>query len=126
MMTHQSPRPAEPATARRARHLLDPADLHASHQRHQGSMESLTRVQTWVISVLTVTTILHLSVGAILVAYFADPDRLDARIGANVIAGAIGVLAVVVGLLIHRRSPLSWWLPLGLLPGIVGAILTFS
>jgi hypothetical protein len=110
---------------RRPRHLLDPADLHASHQRSQGSSESLTRVQRWIVSVLAVTTILHLAGGVALVAIFVDDSRLDARIGLNVIAGVIGVLAVASGLLIHGKRPLSPWLLLGLVPGLVGAWFTF-
>ena len=117
--------PSGPAP-KRARHLLDPSDLHAHHQRSQGTLESLTRVQTWVVSILVVSTILHLAAGAVFIAYFADADRLDARIGANVIASLIGVAAVATGLLIHRRSPISPWLALGLLPGVIGAIVTFA
>ena len=111
---------------RRPRHLLDPNDLQRSHQRTQGSSESLTSVQRWVISVLAVTTILHLAAGVALVAIFVDDSRLDARIGLNVIAALIGVLAVAAGMLIHGKRPLSPWLLLGLLPGIVGAWFTFS
>ena len=76
-------------------------------------------------SVLAVTTILHLAGGVALVAVFVDDSRLDARIGLNVIASVIGVLAVAAGLLIHGRRPLSCWLLLGLLPGLVGAWFTF-
>jgi hypothetical protein len=43
-----------------------------------------------------------------------------------VIAAVIGVLAVAAGLLIHGRKLPSWWLLLGLLPGIIGAWFTFS
>jgi hypothetical protein len=114
-----------PVAPKRPRHLLDPNDIRGSHQRSQGSAESLTQVQRWVMSVLAVTTILHLAGGTVLVAVLADAARLDARIGLNVIASVIGVVAVATGLLIHGRRPLSGWLLLGLLPGIVGAWLTF-
>jgi hypothetical protein len=117
------PDPTPPV--RRPRHLLDPADVHGSHQRSQGTTESLGRVQRWVISALAVTTILHLAAGVALVAIFVDDARLDARIGLNVIAGVIGLLAVAAGLLIHGKRPLSWWLLLGLVPGLVGAWFTF-
>ena len=110
---------------RRPRHLLDPHDLHGSHQRSQSSKESLTRVQRWVMSVLAVTTILHFAGGTALVAIFSDDTRLDARIGLNLIAAVIGVMAVATGLLIHGRKPLSGWLLLGLVPGLVGAWFTF-
>jgi hypothetical protein len=115
----------DPTPVRRPRHLLDPNDVHGSHQRSQGNAKSLTSVQRWVISVLAVTTILHLAGGVALVAIFTDDDRLDARIGLNVIAAVIGVLAVAAGMLIHGKRPLSPWLLLGLVPGLVGAWLTF-
>jgi hypothetical protein len=110
---------------RRPRHLLDPEDLHGSHQRSQGTAESLSRVQMWVMSVLVVTTLGHLAAGVALAAVFTDAPRLDARIGLNVIAAVIGCLAVAAGLMIHKRSPLSWWLLVGLLPGVIGAWFTF-
>lgn len=111
---------------RRPRHLLDPDDLHRSHQRSQSSTESLTRVQRWVMSVLAVTTILHLAGGTAVVAVFADEDRMDARVGLNVIAAVIGALSVATGLMIHGKRPLSPWLLLGLLPGLIGAWFTFA
>ena len=77
------------------------------------------------ISFLAVTTILHLAAGVAVVAVFMDEARLDARIGLNVIAGVIGVLAVAAGLLIHKRSPLSPWLLLGLTPMLGGLWFTF-
>ena len=110
---------SSPQPVRRPRHLLDPEDLRRSHQSSQSSLESLTNVQRWVMSVLAVTTIAHLAVGLVFAALVADA-KLDAVIGLNVIAMVIGVLAVAAGMLIHRRSPLSPWLLLGLLPGIVG------
>ncbi len=110
---------------RRPRHLLDPDDLRRSHLRSQGTSESLTSVQRWVMSALAVTTILHLAGGVVLLAVFTDDDRLDARIGLNFIAGVIGVVAVATGLLIHGKKPLSWWLLLGLVPMLVGLWFTF-
>ena len=80
----------------------------------------------WVMSVLVVTTLEHLAGGVALVAVFTSDAALDARIGLNVIAAAIGCLAVAAGLMIHTRSPLSWWLVLGLLPGVIGAWFTFA
>ena len=79
----------------------------------------------WVASVLVVTTLEHLAGGVVVIAVFTDDARLDARIGLNVIAAVIGCLAVAVARLIHHRNPLSWWLLPGLLPGLVGAWLTF-
>jgi hypothetical protein len=118
--------PSDPLPpVRRPRHLLDPNDLHRSHQRSQGTKESLGNVQKWVMSALVVTTILHLAGGVAILAITMDDAKLDARIGLNVIAAFIGVVAVASGLLIHGKSALSWWLLLGLVPGLVGAWFTF-
>ena len=111
---------------RRPRHLLDPNDVRGSHQRSQGTKESLGNVQKWVMSALAVTTIGHLAGGVAILAMSMDDAGLDARIGLNVVAAFIGVVAVASGLMIHGRKPLSWWLLLGLVPGIVGAWFTFS
>jgi hypothetical protein len=75
-------------------------------------------------SVLAVTTILHLAAGLVVAAFYTDESRLDARIGLNLIAAVIGVLAVATGRLIHHKSALSAWLLLGLVPGLVGLWLT--
>ena len=99
---------------------MDPEDLHRSHRSSQSSQESLTSVQRWVMSVLAVTTILHLAAGLILAAVFMDDSRQGARIGLNLIAAVIGLLAVATGRLVHGKSPLSSWLLLGLVPAIVG------
>ena len=49
-------------------------------------------------------------------------DRMDARIGLNVIAAGIGVVAVATGRLIHQKSPLTPWLLLGLVPRARGRL----
>jgi hypothetical protein len=84
---------------------------------------SLNRVQTWVLSTLAVTTLLHMSAGLVLAALVAD--TVDARLGLLVIAGLFGVFSVVAGLAIHKRRPLSCWLLLGWLPSIIGAYFIF-
>jgi hypothetical protein len=114
-----------PAPRRRARHLLDPDDLGRRPRDLAAEKRSLTRVQQWVMSVLAVTTILHLSAGLVLAAHFLPAERGDgARIGLDVIAAIFGVLAVAAGRAIHRRSVLSPWLVLGVLPGVIGVWLT--
>jgi hypothetical protein len=77
-------------------------------------------------SVLAVTTILHLSVGLVVAAIYMDDSRLDGRIGLNVIAAVVAMLAVAVGRVIHQKNPLSTWLLLGLVPGAVGLWLTLA
>lgn len=98
--------------------------MHRSHQRSQGSTESLGNVQRWVMSVLAVTTILHLSAGLVLASVYLDTQRPGARVGLDLLAGVIGVLAVAAARAIHRKSPLSGWLLLGVVPGLVGLWLT--
>lgn len=99
----------------RRRHLMDPANP----QRSTGSM-SMSSVQRWVMSVLAVTTILHLAGGLALAAVFVDTTRAGADIGLLVIAAAVGVLGVASGFLIHQRNPVTPWLLLGLLPAAIG------
>jgi len=83
-------------------------------------LERLQRVQRRVMSVLLVTTVLHLSVGLVIAADHVNEDRLDARIGLNVIATAFMVGGIAATLLINHKSWKSPWLLIGLLPGIVG------
>jgi predicted anti-sigma-YlaC factor YlaD len=116
---------SDQAAPRRQRHLLDPEDLRRSHARTQSSHASLTNVQRWVMSVLAVTTILHLAVGLVVAAVYVDRGT-SARVGLSVIAAAFGVIAVATGLVIHRRSALSPWLLLGLLPGVAGLWLSLG
>ncbi len=112
--------PESPARPRR-RHLIDP-----SNPPPPPTKASLSHVQQWVMSVLAGTTILHLSLGLLLAAWYIEGDQLVPVIGLEVIAGIFGVLAVATGLAIHRRPVLSPWLLLGTLPGVVGIIVTLT
>jgi hypothetical protein len=116
-MTDQTPAPPK-----RRSHLMDPNNP----TRSAAASMSVGQVQKWVMSVLAVTTILHLSAGLMIAAYFIDADRPDARIGLVVIAGAFGVIAVAAGRAIHRVRILSPWLLLGLIPPILGAWVIFG
>ncbi|MGD9957932.1 hypothetical protein [Nocardioides sp.] len=111
-----------PAPPKRRSHLMDPNN---PVRATQTSM-SLGQVQKWVMSVLAVTTILHMSAGLMLAAYFIDEGRQGARIGLVVIAGAFAVIAVAAGRAIHRARILSPWLLLGVIPPLVGAWLIFG
>lgn len=106
------------ATSRR-RHLMDPN----APVRDQYGSPGTTRVQTWVMSTLVVTTILHMAGGLLVAAWFIDAADTVPRVGLSVIAGAFGVMAVAAGLAIHKRPLLSPWLLLGLLPTVVGLVL---
>jgi len=85
----------------------------------------ITTVQRWVMSVLVVTTIAHLSFGIVAAAFTIEDDRPGAKIGMLVIAAIFGMGAVVAGALIHEKSPVNWFLPLGLIPSLVGAYFLF-
>jgi hypothetical protein len=87
---------------------------------------SLSQVQKWVMSVLAVTTIGHLASGLVVAAYFLEEGRTGARAGLLGVAGFFGMVAVAVGFLIHRRSPVTPWLLAGLLPAAVGAVLFWT
>jgi hypothetical protein len=105
---------------------MDPANPRRETRKpgDSGPMH-LEPVQKWVLSVLAATTIAHMAGGLVIAAMFVEDDRVDARIGLNVLAGAFGVLTVVVFRAIHRWKPLSPWLLLGVLPTVAGLWLTF-
>lgn len=107
--------------ARRARHLIDPANPRP--RTDPEDLARLERVQRWVISALAVTTIALLAAGLAIAAVYVDEGRTDAAVGLCVLAAAFGVVAVASGLAIHRRSLISPWLLLGVLPGLAGLLL---
>ena len=111
---------------RRPRHLMDPDNPQREVKSAATGSMHLEPVQKWVLSVLAAVTIAHLAVGLVIAAMYVDGDRTDARIGLNVLAGAFGVIAVVVFRAIHQLKPLSAWLLLGLVPTVVGLWLTFG
>jgi hypothetical protein len=102
---------------------MDPANPQRRVTSRPGM--SLTTVQMWVMSVLVVSTMLHFAGGLVLAAFYVDDDRTDAQVGLLVLAGIFGVLSVLAGALIHRKRPLNPWLPLGVLPAVVGAYFLF-
>jgi len=100
---------------------MDPDNLVRPVNDHR-----LTQVQRWVVSVLAVTTILHLSVGLVIDAFFIDEDAVASRAGLCVIGGLFGVVAAGVGRLIHQKPIASMWLAVGFLPGLVGIVLVLT
>ena len=101
---------------------MDPANP----QRASVDSPEITRVRQWVLSVLVATTVLHLSAGLAIAGVFAGRSRPGAGVALNVIAAFCGVLAVVAARMIHGRRPVSPWLLLGLVPGIVGTWLVLG
>ena len=115
-MSSQSGPPSAMGPARpRPRHLMDPDNP----VRISPNSRSISTVQTWVMSVLAVTTILHLTFGLILAAFFLEESNTGGRVGLAVIGGAFAVVAVAAGRGIHRKALVSPWLLLGLLPTVV-------
>ena len=106
---------------KRQRHLMDPAN--PRKRATPEDLERLARVQRWVVSVLLMTTIIHLSIGLVIAAVVIDDSERGAQIGLNVLASAFGVLSIVAAFAIHKRPLVSPWLVLGLLPGAVGVFL---
>lgn len=85
---------------------------------------SLGRVQTWVLSTLAVSTILHIAAAMVLAAVTYVDER-SSQIGLLVISGAFGFIAAGAGLLIHRKPLLHPFLLIGLIPPAVGAFFVF-
>lgn len=111
----------EQQPAKRPRHLMDPSNPIRPVNDH-----ALTNVQRWVVSVLAVTTILHLSAGLVVAAYFLADGNLASQLWLCVIAAAFGVVAAGVGRVIHGKPIASAWLALGLVPGVIGAVLILA
>ncbi len=107
-------------------HLLDMKAPRRVVQDPAKDERDLVRVQKWVMSVLAVTTILHLSGGMVVAAVLLDDSPDTSRIGLNVIAGIFGAIAVATALAIHGRRILSPWLLVGLVPTLIGLWLTFD
>jgi hypothetical protein len=112
---------SEEPPVRRARHLMDPSKPRPPVRPED--LHRLERVQKWVLSILIVTTILHLSAGLGIAAQYVEHDAVAAGVGLSVLAGAFGVIAVASGLAIHKRSIASPWLLLGVVPGLVSLYL---
>ena len=74
LVTHPGPGagPGSPTPRPRAKHLMDPNNPRPVHPRRE---TSVTTVQRWVLSVLVVTTIVHLSVGVVAAAFTIEEDR---------------------------------------------------
>jgi hypothetical protein len=81
---------------------------------------SLGQVQRWVLSTLTVFTILHMSGGLVFAALVLDKTDVVGRVGLVIIAGLFGVVAIAAGLAIHKHRILSPWLLLGFIPTAIG------
>ena len=91
------------------RKAADPKDL-----------ERLHKVQRRVVSVLIVTTLIHLTVGLILAADLADDDRRDAQLALILLGAAFFVLGIAAVRAINKKPLVTWWMLTGLLPVVAG------
>lgn len=77
------------------------------------------RVQRWVMSTL-LTTVLFIFAGGLAILSGHLPDQHGARVGLPVLAGVIGVSAILGVRIINGRRLLTPWLLLGVLPAVIG------
>ncbi len=106
-------------SAPRRKHLMDP-----SQPRKPADPEAIKRLETVqrrVISVLVLTTLVHLTAGFILAAKLdVAGDRLDAQLVLVLVGAAFWVVGVAAVLAINKRPLLSPWLLTGLVPAALG------
>lgn len=102
---------------RRPSHLLDLDNLPVRTVKDD---VALTKVQTWVLSTLAVSTIMHMAGALIIFGISIDADKPGSRYGLMAIAALFGIVGVAAGRLIHRVSPFSLWLLTGTLPALFG------
>jgi hypothetical protein len=107
-------------------HLLDMDAPRRVVKDPEKDARDLARVQRWVMSVLAVTTIIHLVVGLVVAAVMLDEAPESSRIGLAVIARVFGAFAVAAGLAIHGKRILSPWLLLGVVPTAIGLWLVLA
>jgi len=84
---------------------------------------SIEQVQRWVVTFL-IMAVASFPLGALTAvshAIAADDRRADAMLLLGVMV-ALGVLALGVIRMVHRRPPLSPWLLCGALPAVVAAL----
>ena len=91
------------------RKAADPKDL-----------ERLHKVQRRVVSVLIVTTLIHLTVGLILAADLADDDRRDAQLALILLGAAFFVIGIAAVRAINKKPLVTWWMLTGLIPVVAG------
>jgi hypothetical protein len=99
----------------RPRHLMDP-----DHPVRPVDDASLTRVQRWVLSSLTVVTVAHFAVGLLLAALVLPEQAVGGRIVLAVIAAILWVAGIAGARAIHGVPVVSGWLGAGVALGVAG------
>lgn len=83
-------------------------------------IERLHRVQRRVVSVLIITTLIHLTVGLVLAADAISDDRRYAQVILVLIGAAFYVLGIAAVCAINKRPLLSWWMLTAAVPIAAG------
>ncbi len=83
-------------------------------------VERLHRVQRRVVSVLIITTLVHLTVGLILAADAVPDDRRDAQLGLILLGAAFYVVGIAAVRAINKKPLITWWMLTGLIPVAAG------
>lgn len=91
------------------RKVADPKDL-----------ERLHRVQRRVMSVLIITTLIHLTVGLVLAADAVSDDRRDAQVLLILLGAAFYLVGIAAVRAINNKPLLTWWMLTGLVPIAAG------
>jgi hypothetical protein len=85
---------------------------------------TIEKVQQWIVSAL-ICAVASFPIGALVVTSVymnRDGARADAMI-LCMMAAVIGTLAVGAGRLMHRLHPMSWFVLIGAVPGVIAIIL---
>jgi hypothetical protein len=91
------------------RKAADPKDL-----------ERLHRVQRRVVSVLVITTLIHLTIGLILAADAVSDDKRYAQVILIILGAAFYLVGVAAVRAINKKPLATWWMLTGLLPVAAG------
>lgn len=83
-------------------------------------LERLHRVQRRVMSVLIITTLVHLTIGLILAADAISDDRRDAQVILILLGAAFYVVGIGAVRAINKRPLLTWWMLTALIPVAAG------
>lgn len=87
---------------------------------------SIEKVQQWVVTAL-ICAVSSFPLGALIIVTHQTKNRDPAgAVILCIMTAVIGVIAVIAVLLMHKRSPWSFLLGLGLLPAIGSAIWTWA
>ena len=92
------------------RKAADPKDL-----------ERLQKVQRRVISVLVITTLVHMTIGLILAAEAISDDRRDAQVILILLGAAFYLVGIGAVRAINKKPLMTWWMLTGLIP-ITGGV----